>query len=150
GDVVTASAEELNALSGLTASSDELNFLDGASVTAGGVVFGNGSNFAQDASNLFWDNTSKRLGIGTASPLATVSVGGDVHISSLSTNGVVTVVGGMLSSKSEGPGGGLNADLVDGLHAFQFLRSDTSDTYTSGMLSFADGTLLDLSAIAHN
>jgi hypothetical protein len=36
-----------------------------ASGVAGAVQFSNGSAFSSDASNLFWDNTDKRLGVGT-------------------------------------------------------------------------------------
>ena len=37
-------------------------------LTSGSVLFSNGTTIAQDNSNLFWDNTNKRLGIGTNSP----------------------------------------------------------------------------------
>ncbi|MEX1068566.1 MAG: hypothetical protein WED08_02035, partial [Patescibacteria group bacterium] len=37
---------------------------------------------------------------------------------------------------------GLDADTLDGLDSLQFLRSDTSDNYTSGTLTFDSGTIL--------
>jgi hypothetical protein len=43
-----------------------------------------------------------------------------------------------------------DADTLDDLDSLQFLRSDISDAYTSGALSFSDGTFLDLSAIQHD
>jgi len=44
-------------------------------------------------------------------------------------------------------GGGIgNADTLDTLDSAQFLRSDASDSFTSGTLSFSAGTALDLSA----
>lgn len=44
-------------------------------LTAGSVVFaGAAGAYAQDNSNLFWDNTNKRLGIGTTLPDAALSV----------------------------------------------------------------------------
>ena len=46
---------------------------------------------------------------------------------------------------NDGSGSGLDADLLDGVHGASFLRSDASDTYTSGTLTFANGTSLDLS-----
>jgi len=37
-------------------------------LTTGSVLFSNGSTIAQDNANFFWDNTNKRLGIGTITP----------------------------------------------------------------------------------
>src|SRR3990167_4727707 len=39
-----------------------------------------------------------------------------------------------------------DADTVDGLHAASFLRSDTSDNYTSGTITFDTGTELDMAS----
>lgn len=36
---------------------------------AGAIQFSNGSAFASDASNLFWDDTNNRLGVGTNAPV---------------------------------------------------------------------------------
>ena len=68
GTQVSATATELNILSGATITTAELNYLDNSTVTNGGIVFGNGSNFTQDASSLFWNDTDNRLGIGTTTP----------------------------------------------------------------------------------
>ena len=38
---------------------------------SGAIQFSNGSAFASDAANFFWDNTNKRLGVGTNAPSAT-------------------------------------------------------------------------------
>jgi hypothetical protein len=47
------------------------------SATAGSVLFaGTSGVLAQDNSNLFWDNTNKRLGIGTNAPAFTFHVSG--------------------------------------------------------------------------
>jgi hypothetical protein len=37
-------------------------------LTSGSVLFSNGTTIAQDNTNFFWDETNKRLGIGTATP----------------------------------------------------------------------------------
>src|SRR3989344_5161940 len=45
-------------------------------------------------------------------------------------------------SISQGSGSGLNADLLDSLDSLQFLRSDTSDSFTSGTLTLTSPTTL--------
>jgi hypothetical protein len=42
----------------------------------GAIQFSDGSAFASDATKFFWDNTNKRLGIGTNSPSATTHIKG--------------------------------------------------------------------------
>ncbi len=44
--------------------------------TAGQVLFGNGTSAINSSSNLFWDNSNSRLGIGTATPAAILNVEG--------------------------------------------------------------------------
>ena len=41
---------------------------------AGAIQFSNGSAFASDAANLFWDDTNNRLGVGTNTPTNTFEV----------------------------------------------------------------------------
>jgi hypothetical protein len=43
--------------------------------TTGSVLYVSGGNLAQDNSNLFYDSTNKRLGVGTASPQAAIDAG---------------------------------------------------------------------------
>jgi hypothetical protein len=43
---------------------------------AGAIQFSDGSAFASDAANLFWDDTNKRFGIGTNAPSATTHIKG--------------------------------------------------------------------------
>jgi len=40
-----------------------------AALTAGSVLFSDGTSVTQDNANLFWDDSSNRLGVGTATPL---------------------------------------------------------------------------------
>jgi hypothetical protein len=43
---------------------------------SGAIQFSNGSAFASDSANFFWDDTNNRLGIGTATPTTTLDVQG--------------------------------------------------------------------------
>ena len=53
-----------------------------SALTQGSVIFaGAGGALSQDNANFFWDNTNKRLGIGTASPQYEL----DIHKSGYST-----------------------------------------------------------------
>jgi hypothetical protein len=52
---------------------------------SGAIQFSNGSAFASDAANLFWDNTNKRLGVGTNAPNTALQVVGQTTISSSDT-----------------------------------------------------------------
>jgi hypothetical protein len=45
---------------------------------SGAIQFSNGSAFASDAANLFWDDTNNRLGIGTNAPTTALDVNGDI------------------------------------------------------------------------
>jgi hypothetical protein len=66
-----------------------------ASGTAGAVQFSGGSGvFTSDANNLFWDNTNKRIGIGTNAPISTLDVNGSLGVrGSASTAGVLSAAG---------------------------------------------------------
>jgi hypothetical protein len=52
--------------------SGNINVVTSPSGVAGAIQFSNGSAFASDASNLFWDDTNNRLGVGTNAPSAVV------------------------------------------------------------------------------
>ena len=68
-NIPTASATKRGALS----KDDWTTFnnkLDLPSLTLGSVLFSNGTTIAQDNNNLYWDNTNKRLGIGTNTPVS--------------------------------------------------------------------------------
>jgi hypothetical protein len=45
---------------------------------AGAIQFSNGSAFASDAANFFWDDTNKRLGVGTNAPSSTVHINSNI------------------------------------------------------------------------
>jgi len=54
--------------------------------TNGSVLFALGASISQDNSNLFWDNTNKRLGVGTNTPTTAVDVAGEVKATQVTTN----------------------------------------------------------------
>lgn len=58
--------------------------------TSGGIFFGGASSgvLYQDASNLYWDDTNNRLGIGTNSPSSELSVNGLASFSKGTSNGI--------------------------------------------------------------
>jgi hypothetical protein len=54
---------------------------------AGAIQFSNGSAFASDAANLFWDDTNNRLGIGTNVPTNNLSIVGADSFNNLGVYG---------------------------------------------------------------
>ncbi len=50
------------------------------SLTAGSVLFSDGTTISQDNANLFWDNTNKKLGVGTNTGTKNFTVAGDAEI----------------------------------------------------------------------
>ena len=53
--------------------------------STGAIQFNSGNSFAGDTSNLFWDDTNNRLGIGTSDPSKTLHIMGDVEIGGSNT-----------------------------------------------------------------
>jgi hypothetical protein len=65
-----------------TSSSPTFAGLTLSNLTSGSVLFaGAGGVISQDNANLFWDNTNKRLGIGTTTPAYKLDVSGDLRVS---------------------------------------------------------------------
>jgi len=57
------------------------------SFTTGSIVFAGASGiYSQDNTNLFWDDTNNRLGVGTPTPGATIDVAGNIRMSAGSPN----------------------------------------------------------------
>lgn len=66
--------------------------------TAGSVLFSNGTNIAEDNAHFFWDDTNNRLGVGTATPAATLDVNGNANVSTdIVAGGNITAMLGTLS-----------------------------------------------------
>ena len=60
---------------------------------SGAIQFSNGSAFASDAANFFWDNTNKRLGVGTNTPSVPFEVLGNAWINAVGTNDATLSIG---------------------------------------------------------
>jgi hypothetical protein len=61
---------------------------------AGAIQFSDGSAFASDATNLFWDDTNNRLGIGTATPTSLLNLSGTSEATpSFTTGGILNIIG---------------------------------------------------------
>lgn len=82
--------------------------------TSGSVVFVDGSGILdQDNANFYWDNTNKRLGIGTTTPVGSVEVVGtaspkEIYITRYSSD---NVSGGFIGRKARGTAGTPSAVL---------------------------------------
>jgi hypothetical protein len=94
---------------------------------AGAIQFSNGSAFASDAANLFWDDTNNRLGVGTNAPSATGHFKG---------NGSTSATNSLLVQNSAGTSAltvqdNLNTILGGSLTlpSFQQIFSGTNDIY---------------------
>ena len=100
--------------------SDEFDFL----VVHKNVRLLNSGKFIGDGSSLTSLNADN-LGSGT------------IPSSRLSASDLLTLI-----KTVDGAGSGLDADQLDGISSANFLRSNTSDNFTSGTLEFGDNTLL--------
>jgi hypothetical protein len=54
--------------------SGNINVVTSPSGVSGAIQFSDGSAFASDAANFFWNNTTKRLGVGTNAPISPVTI----------------------------------------------------------------------------
>jgi hypothetical protein len=90
------------------------------------------------------------IGVGVTNPTQKLDINGALRLrgalydvnNAAGTNGqVLTSTGTGVTWVSQGAGGGLNADTLDGLNSTQFLRSDTTNTASGGVFIFrsADG-----------
>ncbi|GBD34730.1 Anti-sigma-I factor RsgI3 [bacterium HR35] len=75
----------------------------GGSGSAGQVAFWTGASTISGDNNLFWDNTNKRLGIGTTTPTTTLHVAGNVKADTfLGTINAANVSSGQFGANTGG------------------------------------------------
>lgn len=122
--------------------------------TAGSVVFAGASGvYTEDNSNLFWDNTNNRLGLGTASPNATHDVNGTAAL----RQGALTLANGANSNivlptnswvRITGPSGAFSvsgfAGPFDGRLLVLFNSTTQDMTITNDATSTAANRILTL------
>jgi hypothetical protein len=152
----TASATNRGALS----SADWTTF-DGKftlpALTSGSILFSNGTTIAQDNANFFWNNTTKRLGIGTNTPTVAMQlVGGEIVLSdgpvtNTVGNGNLSLTGTSnslnvyrrgvtnLASSTAGDRWAFYADSV-GFHFFTGTTLDTNIIFPNGNWKIGSNT----------
>jgi GDSL-like Lipase/Acylhydrolase family/Chaperone of endosialidase/Bacterial surface protein, Ig-like domain len=87
-----------------------------ANIAPGAIPFGNGASPLATSSSLYWDNTNKRLGIGTTSPTAIITIDSNspigtlLRVSNASAGGHIY---DLLSTGSGNTGGAGRFDLYD-------------------------------------
>jgi hypothetical protein len=111
---------------------------------AGAIQFSDGSAFASDAANLFWDDTNNRLGIGTNTPSATAHIKGSGSSSATTSllvqnsagTAALTVKDDLISSFAKGievtpsTNYGLNAGYVtQSANSFLVMREGSTTGY---------------------
>jgi len=131
-NVPTASATNRGALSSAdwTTFNGKFNL---PSLTSGSVLFSNGTTIAQDNANFFWDNTNKRLGIGTVTPAVKLDARGGFNL--YSDTGFhyleatsTSSTDGTLNFRRNGGG--------NGIYRFQLAGLQLSNDYNTGEARF--------------
>lgn len=165
GGVAVPTASQVNAKQDTLVSGTNIKTINGTSVlgsgnivtpttspsgVSGAIQFSNGSAFASDASNLFWDDANNRLGIGTNAPTQALEIGGGNSIK-LNNDGSLFLLGtrfatnngtvyfGDVNGSNTGvnlipQGGGANGSINFGASALAQFKGKGSTSATTSLL----------------
>lgn len=102
----------------------------------GSVIFSDGTKLTEDNSNLYWDDTNKRLGIGTDSPASELDVRGRVFAKAIGT-GTTAFIGYTSTGLVNARLGSWSADhaalaLEDSSSAIKILLRAAGNSYFLG------------------
>ena len=103
--------------------SGDIPVVTSPSGVAGAIQFSNGSAFASDASNLFWDDTNNRLGVGTNAPNTALDISASLTSIFTLRNGATNFI----TTRSSGIG-----SVDTGLRIWSNDNNFTLDIYGSG------------------
>jgi len=122
---------------------------------SGAIQFSNGSAFASDAANLFWDDTNNRLGIGTNVPTNKLHIITDNATSPYEYSSQISQIAGsqiegLFSAYSSTNGGYLSAGqpgiswkpltYLSGEHRFSLAGTIGMTIHTNGNTTIGNGT----------
>jgi hypothetical protein len=94
---------------------------------AGAIQFSNGSAFASDASNFFWDDTNKRFGVGTNTPFEMMQIGSPTNRGTL--NIVNDALSPFIRMGAANSGNNQSTIVGDGNGALDFKFNGTTTLY---------------------
>ncbi|MCE2928330.1 MAG: hypothetical protein LW817_01710, partial [Candidatus Caenarcaniphilales bacterium] len=116
------------------------------------VTLATTGDFVVNTNQLYVDTSATNVGIGTSTPAEKLQVAGTVQSTGLkmttgAANNYILTSDALGLSTWTNPnsiiiGTSLNSNNLDTLDSTQFLRSDTSDQFTSGTLTTLNGTTL--------
>jgi hypothetical protein len=98
---------------------------------AGAIQFSDGSAFASDAANLFWDDTNNRLGIGTNAPASQQEIKGNGDQLWITNSGDIYTY-----LKFSANGGFLSMTFGDGNGTVNYLNNYSTGMWASNKFAF--------------
>jgi hypothetical protein len=116
----------------------------GGSIASGEVAFGTGTNTIGGDNGLFWDNTNKRLGIGTNAPDVPLKVVTNLNVNPIITEGysnLATTASILLNRRGRGtsasPLAVQNGDVLGGIFATGYNGTGFTQTNSAAIMIFA-------------